>query len=66
MLPEPLHKVVSRNEFVPPSEEENKNQEIRLHKGGLYFFLQEFEHWSYVFDENGLLGFVPKNMLVAV
>lgn len=64
VLPDPNQLCLSNNEYFPAQNYlENKNQEIWLKKGHLYFLLEEFEYWSYVFDTNGLLGYVPKNLL---
>lgn len=65
ILPEPVYSVMSANDYIPSQDYlENKNQEILLKKGHVYFFLQEFEHWSYVFNTEGLLGYVPKELLI--
>ncbi len=66
MLPEPVFRVVSPSEYAPEGDYlESRNQEIWLRRGCAYFYLQEFEHWSYVFNADGLLGYVPKKLLIA-
>jgi len=67
LLPEPVFKV-SKNEYRAAEGDDSldsRNQEIGLRQDGVYFYLQEFEHWSYVFDEDALLGYVPKDLLIA-
>ena len=64
VLPDPAHLFLSKNEYFPGENYlENKNQEIWLKRGHFYFYLEEFEHWCYVFDTDGLLGYVPRNLL---
>jgi len=64
ILPNPSNFFISIKEYLPENNYlENKNQEILLKKGETYFLLEEFEYWCYVFDSNGLLGYVPKKLL---
>ena len=64
VLPEPSYWIISPNDYSPDGDYlESKNQEILVKKGSEYFVLQEYEHWVYVFNSDGLLGYVPKHLL---
>lgn len=64
VLPEPSYWIVSQNDYSPVGDYlESKNQEILVKKGYDYFILKEYEYWIYVFNSDGLLGYVPNHLL---
>ena len=68
-MPRPIYTARALTDFVPNTENtaNNNDQQIELKASLKYFVINEDNpNWCYVFNVNGLIGYVPRNYLEAL